>query len=78
MSSFCLVAERNECDKMMGNIKENINEEAMIMEKKLGGMGKANTPGPVLGNVSSNQMRDKAGSAGVRKKDDKKKWLKRI
>ena len=69
-------------EKKMGNIKENINEEIIGNEKKVikkevsakfGASG-----GFVLGNVSSNQIREKAGTPGMRKKDDKKKWLKRI
>ncbi len=59
----------------MGNIKENIKEEPVMGEKKWSGQA---LKGPVLGNVSSNQMKDKAGTPGLKKKDDKKKWLKRI
>jgi hypothetical protein len=59
----------------LGNIKENINEELGMGEKKWSGKGFA---GAVLGNVSCNQMKEKGGTPGLRKKDDKKKWLKRI
>jgi hypothetical protein len=52
----------------LGKIKENINEELGMGEKKWSGKGFA---GAVLGNVSSNQMKEKGGTLGLRKKDDK-------
>lgn len=33
---------------------------------------------PILGNVSSNQISQKTNKPAPTKKDDKKKWLKRI
>jgi hypothetical protein len=68
--------ERCEGDRGLGDVKENINEELGLGEKKFSGKNFA--PKPVLGNVSSNRREDKAGTPGLKKKDDKKKWLKRI
>merc|ERR1712232_661506 len=48
------------------NIKENINEGAMVLEKKLS--SKSGSGANVLGNVSSNQIREKGVPNGpVRK-----------
>jgi len=62
-------------------VKENINEELIIEKSQHNkGINKTNllSSNPVLGNVSSNQISQKTNKPVPTKKDDKKKWLKRI
>jgi len=64
-------------------VKENINEELMIEKSHHLNMKGINKSGllssnPVLGNVSSNQISQKTNIPVQTKKNDKKKWLKRI